>query len=279
MINLKNYFNNLTEKNGIFFSEIESKISYPEDGNESCFQVENDSFWFRHRNNCIAAGIIKYCPNSVFFDIGGGNGFVAKGLEDMGITTVLVEPGIIGCTNAKKRNLNNIVCSTLENASFQSNTLPAVGLFDVVEHIEQDVDFLFNIKKLLIDDGFVFITVPAFQSLWSNEDIEAGHFRRYTRKELEKKLKSVGFVIEYSSYIFSILVLPVFMFRVFPFLLGLNKKTKGIEKYKNDHKPKSGIIDKILSVFWKFELTRIRSGKIIGIGGSCFIIARKVKTR
>jgi len=278
MINLKNYSTNLIEKNKIFFSKTESKISYPEDGNEICFQVEENSFWFRHRNNCIAEGVTKYCPNSVFFDIGGGNGFVAKGLENRGISTVLVEPGINGCLNAKKRNLNNIVCSTLENASFLSNTLPAVGLFDVVEHIEHDTFFLSNVQKIIIDNGFVFITVPAFHSLWSNEDVEAGHYRRYKRKDIEKKLTSAGFSIEYSTYIFSILILPVFLFRVLPNLFRLNKKTKDIEKYKNDHKPKSGLIDKILTVFWEFELTRIRGRKVIGVGGSCFIIARKIPT-
>ena len=78
---------------------------------------------------------------------------MAGGLEKKGISTVLVEPGIQGCLNAKKRNLKNIVCSTLENASFKNNTIPAIGLFDVVEHIDNDVEFLTNVHKLLIENG------------------------------------------------------------------------------------------------------------------------------
>ena len=57
-------------------------ISYPEEGNEACFQIEDQSFWFRHRNNCIQELVRKFPPNGKgpIFDVGGGNGFVAKGM-------------------------------------------------------------------------------------------------------------------------------------------------------------------------------------------------------
>ncbi|MDR0368052.1 MAG: hypothetical protein LBH82_02795, partial [Bacteroidales bacterium] len=47
------YTKNLTEENGIFFSKNRREVSYPKEGNEFCFQLEADSFWFKHRNNCI----------------------------------------------------------------------------------------------------------------------------------------------------------------------------------------------------------------------------------
>ena len=94
---LEKYTDGLTAKDGIYFSNQTSEISYPESGNESCFQIEQDSFWFNHRNNCIFEAVKKFAPNELFFDIGGGNGFVAKALEDSGINTVLIEPGIKGC--------------------------------------------------------------------------------------------------------------------------------------------------------------------------------------
>lgn len=275
MIRLQKYSNDLIERNGILFANKETEISYPKSGNENCFQIEENSFWFKHRNNCIIEAVKKHCPNNLFFDIGGGNGFIAKGLEDNGISTVLIEPGLQGCLNAKKRNLKNIVCSTLENASLKKGEIPSIGLFDVVEHIENDVEFLTSTYTLLKEDGFVFITVPAFNTLWSNEDVDAGHYRRYTIKELEDKLKSIGFVIEYSTYIFSILTVAVFLFRALPSKLGLNKNSDSFDKHKNEHKRKKGIIDEVLNWIWKFELNKIRKGSKIPIGGSCFVIARK----
>ncbi len=274
-MNLENYSTGLVERDGIFFSKRESAISYPEAGNESCFQLEENSFWFNHRNNCIGETVKKYCPDNLFFDVGGGNGFVAKGLEESGISTVLVEPGIQGCLNAKNRNLKNIVCSTLENASFKKGTLPAIGLFDVVEHIENDVAFLTSMHELLKENGFIFITVPAYTALWSKDDNYAGHFRRYTIRELEAKLKALGFVIEYSTYIFSVLPIPIFLFRTLPGKLGFNTKPENADKQKNEHKRKKGILEKMLNRIWEFELNRIRKGEKIPLGGSCLVVAKR----
>jgi 2-polyprenyl-3-methyl-5-hydroxy-6-metoxy-1,4-benzoquinol methylase len=274
-INIEDYSTDLIERDGILFSKIAGKISYPENGNENCYQIEENSYWFNHRNNCIAAGVLRYCSDRVFFDVGGGNGFVANGLEKKGIPTVLVEPGIQGCLNAKKRNLKNIVCSTLENAAFNDSTIPAIGLFDVVEHIENDVEFLTNIHKLLTDNGYVFITVPAYQTLWSNEDTDAGHYKRYTRKKLEEKLKTIGFSVVYSTYLFSVLIVAVFLFRALPHKLGLNKKTNNPKRRIKDHESKKVITGKVLNGIWNFELNKVRKGKMMPFGGSCFLIAKK----
>jgi hypothetical protein len=276
LINLDKYTSSLVEKDGISFSKKESEISYPKSANEDFFEIEENSFWFKHRNNCIIEAVKKHSPDQHFFDIGGGNGYVAKGLEENGITSILVEPGIQGCLNAKKRNLQNIVCSTLENASFTENSIPSVGLFDVVEHIEDDGGFLKSIHRILMKGGFVFITVPAYQLLWSNDDVYAEHHRRYSLKNLEKKLCETGFAITYSTYIFSLLPLPVLFFRTIPSRLGFNKNSGDVDKHKNEHKANEGFINKLLDKIWALELNQIRSGKKIPFGGSCFVVARKM---
>ena len=186
-------------ENGIYYSKSESSISYPEEGNENCLKIEQDSFWFNHRNNIIANSVQKYSPNEIFFDIGGGNGFVAKRLQDDGIKTILVEPGEMGAISAYKRGIKNVLCSTLEDAEFEHNSIDSVGLFDVVEHIEDDYSFLNNINKYMKDDGYIYITVPAFNVLWSNEDNDAGHFKRYSTTELIELLKKCGFSIIQST--------------------------------------------------------------------------------
>ncbi len=275
MIDLNDFSTELIAKNGIYFSKKESDISYPEGGNQDLFQIEADSFWFNHRNNCIIEIARKYLKKELFFDIGGGNGFVAKGLQDNGIKTVLIEPGIDGCRNAQKRNLNNIVCATLENAMFKKDAIQAVGLFDVVEHIKEDNEFLATIYALLKKNGLVFISVPAYQSLWSNEDVDAGHFKRYTTKNLRQKLINAGFKIEYSTYIFSVLPIAVYLFRTIPSRFGFNKKSNDLDKHISEHKKKSGMINFILNKIWAWELKVLQQGKKIGIGGSCFVVARK----
>ncbi|NLK61869.1 MAG: hypothetical protein GX287_00285, partial [Fusobacteria bacterium] len=43
----------LKKIDGIYFSEDKKNISYPEDGNNMCFELEDNSFWFINRNNII----------------------------------------------------------------------------------------------------------------------------------------------------------------------------------------------------------------------------------
>ena len=112
------------------------------------------------------------------FDVGGRNGFVAKELLDAGLDVVLVEPGPAGAMNAKKRGGAHVICSTTHTAQFKSGSIPAIGLFDVVEHIEDNIGFLKHLSELLVPGGMLYLSVPAYQFLWSLEDVKAGHFKR-----------------------------------------------------------------------------------------------------
>ena len=208
------------------------------------------------------------------FDIGGGNGFVAKGLLDAGLEVVLVEPGTNGATNAKKRGVDHVICATTYTAKFQPSTIPAIGVFDVVEHIEDDIAFLKHLWELLVPGGILYLTVPAYQFLWSQEDEEGGHFKRYTLSNLKKKMMHSGFVISYSTYIFSYLPILVFFLRTLPYKLNLLKSTS-MCRIKKEHSAPKGIGSKILNYIHKWELKKICKLQTILFGGSCMLIAKK----
>ncbi len=279
MIEIKDFSNNLKYDNGIYISKQESNISYPKEGNVLCMQIEEDSFWFKHRNDCIIHLVKKYSPNRIFFDIGGGNGFVSQGLERAGIKTVLVEPGREGTENAKKRGLKFIIRSTLEDANFKKSSIPTLGLFDVLEHIKEEKDFLKKIHAYIEDNGLLYLTVPSYNLLWSKEDTMGGHYRRYTRKELHSKLREAGFETIYSTYIFSILPIPIYLFRTVPSKLGFSPNAIEYENHKKVHKaPKSNLISGLMNKVWAYELNNINKNKSINFGGSCLLVARKVNS-
>ena len=96
---------------GIYYADSSENVSYPDNGNDNCFEIEDTSFWFRHRNHCIVEMVRNYPPtgNGPIFDVGGGNGFVAQGLINAGWETVVVEPVVSGARNAKKRGLPNVI--------------------------------------------------------------------------------------------------------------------------------------------------------------------------
>ena len=252
-------------------------ISYPEEGNEACFEVEDQSFWFRHRNDCIRELVRNYPPrgNGPIFDVGGGNGFVAKGLMDAGWDVVLVEPGPSGARNAKKRGLEIVICGTTHSAGLKNGSLPAIGGFDVVEHIEDDLGFLRHLWDLLEPGGMLYLTVPAYNFLWSHEDVDARHFRRYTLGSMKMKLVEAGLKPVFGTHTFSFLPLPVFLFRTLPYRLGLARAGSAGNEVRRDHSQKQGLLGAMMARSFELELKRIRAGKTIRFGGSCLVAARK----
>lgn len=262
-------------KDGIWHSFEKETISYPEDGSDNCFDVEDDSFWFRHRNDCIVSAVKSFPPpgNGAIFDIGGGNGFVSLGLSKAGFGTVLVEPGK-GAYKAKQRGLEHVICATSNTAKFKPNTLPAVGLFDVIEHIEDDVLFLKSIRMLLKSKGRLYVTVPSYPLLWSEDDVSAGHFRRYTLDKMTQLLIGAGYKIDYASYIFRFLPIPIFFLKALPHKLSMSKSNATQNSVRRNHAAKPGAMGGALSLILRREVMRVEDLYSMRFGSSCLIVAR-----
>lgn len=80
-----------------------------------------------------------------------------------------------------------------------------VVMLDVLEHIADDRASLLRIKTLLRDGGYLLLTVPAFQSLWSHHDELLNHHRRYRRRGLVGLLRDCGFRTVKATYFNSLL--------------------------------------------------------------------------
>lgn len=250
-------------------------VSYPEEGNALCFAVEDSSFWFRHRNLCILEALRQFPPPGTFFDIGGGNGCVARAIQDAGLDVVLIEPGSDGARNAVHRGIRHVLRGTLDDAAMAPGKLPAAGLFDVLEHISEDVGFLRNIHRLLVPGGRLYVTVPAWQSLWSGDDELSGHARRYALPELCKVLELSGLTVEFATYFFGFLPLPILLQRALPYRLGFKPKIAE-DKVRSDHKIGSPVIRRIVEGLNRRELARIAKRRPVRVGGSCLAVARKM---
>ncbi|KLD65873.1 class I SAM-dependent methyltransferase [Dyella japonica] len=250
-----------------------SDISYPEHGNASCAQVEDHSFWFKHRNECISALVSRFAQGSHFADVGGGNGFVARRLQDDGHDVVLVEPGPDGARMAQARGIHRVVCGTLSDAAPELGPLDAVGAFDVVEHIEDDAAFVGQIAASLSAGGYFFSTVPAHTWMWSGADDEAGHFRRYTSDNYASLL-APHFDVKFISYFFGALVLPILAFRSIPYRFGIRPKTTEA-KASREHGTDNGLSSRALTLLLQPEVHRIATLKPQAFGSSLIVAAQK----
>jgi hypothetical protein len=264
------------DEDGIWYSGVRSSISYPESGNGRCFELEDTSFWFNHRNRCIVELLKRFPPHGVFFDVGGGNGCVSLAIQNAGWPVALVEPGIYGAKNARLRGIDTIISSTFEDAGFLEGTIPAAGIFDVLEHVPDDLGFLQLLTRSLRDQGRLYLTVPALAGLWSAEDDEAGHYRRYTCDTLGRVISQAGLELEYLTYFFTFLPLPIFLLRSLPHRLGKRRSTeRSVERNRTEHHPPSGLSSFVVRTFMDREVTNVRFGCKMAIGSSCLAVARK----
>ena len=258
---------------GVWYAREREPVSYLEEGNDVCFELEEQSFWFAHRAACLEAVVRRFPPAGTIYDIGGGNGFVTRRLIDAGFDTVLVEPGEAGARNAVRRGIPTVVCATLATAEFREASLPAAGIFDVLEHIEDDDAFLRELQRVLAPQGRLYITVPAFSWLWSDDDVVAGHFRRHTIGSMKRRLEATGFKLQYSTYFFSLLPAPRFALRSLPSLFG--RRSLARKNYGRLHQPRARTFtDRI----WVGELRRIENGGHLPFGSSCLLVAQKIQT-
>lgn len=260
-------------ENGMWRSRTLTAVSYPEEGNDACLAVEEGSYWFRHRNDMIVAAVRRYPPSGPIYDMGGGNGFVSLAMERTGNAVVLVEPGS-GARNAVRRGVTNVIHGTLEDAAFEETSIDAVGVFDAVEHIEHEHRVLNGIHRVLVPGGRVYCDVPAGRWLWSEEDVTAGHFLRYTRSSLRDSFQRAGFQVEYLSSFFSWLHLPILLFRTLPYRLGRHRPvTPDHAATKADHSLPAPLRP-IAAAAHRWELERISRGATTPLGTSLICVAR-----
>lgn len=263
---------------GLWWPKTRSRVDYPDEGNAFCFQVEDQSFWFQHRNACILAVMARFPPGGTVFDVGGGNGFVARALVQAGLPSVVVEPGPSGARNAQSRGLEPVICSTLDDAGFGAGSIPAAGLFDVLEHIDDDRGVLQRLHTVIAPGGRLYLTVPAYRWLWSNEDVISGHHRRYTTRTLAQVVAAAGFTVEYATYFFWPLTLPILLLRAIPARLG-QRPTVDLDAIRRELKPPSAAAVHTIMAVLSLERRWLARGRRIPTGSSCLLVARRAPTR
>ena len=84
-----------------------------------------------------------------------------------------------------------------------------IFLTDVLEHIKEDKKIFNRLLQNLNNNGFIFITVPAYQFLFSSKDKVLKHFRRYNLKQLQKVCSNKKVFVKKISYFNFFLFIPL----------------------------------------------------------------------
>lgn len=161
------------------------------------FAAEDQHFWFRSRNRCIEAAlrsVADFTSIREVLEVGCGTGVVLAQLQRLFPNGRIIGMDLFdeGLKFARQRFNGTLIQGDVFQHSFR-NSFDLIGAFDVIEHLDEDEKILRRFHEQLRSGGHLVITVPAHQSLWSYFDEVAHHRRRYTVRDLERKLADAGF--------------------------------------------------------------------------------------
>lgn len=187
--------------------------SFNKESFEFLFEMEQHHFWHVGRREIIHALLQQIYHNRLsdiaMIEIGCGNGSVLQFLKSKGINIEGGDLFLEALQFCRKRVDVPLYQLNALNTPFVDGQYDVVGLFDVIEHINDDEAVLREMYRICKPDGRLILTVPANKWLWSYFDVSSCHKRRYSKKELYRKLQRAGFVVEkISFYVF--FLFPVF---------------------------------------------------------------------
>jgi glycosyltransferase involved in cell wall biosynthesis len=103
------------------------------------------------------------------------------------------------CLQELKRTYAESESVRVQPLDISRNSYPEFEIYDtivclnVLEHIEDDMEALRNMRKLLKPGGKLLLYVPCNPRLYCEIDRGVGHYRRYVLEELVGKMKRAGF--------------------------------------------------------------------------------------
>jgi 2-polyprenyl-3-methyl-5-hydroxy-6-metoxy-1,4-benzoquinol methylase len=262
------------DSNGIIFFHKEDLIKFVEhtkEGLSAIIKGEGYHFWFLTRREYLEEKIKNNLKSTDFFvEVGAGSGSIAEKAKDICNDTAVIDIQEAGLICAKNKGIKKAYQMNINKNVFY-NHFDAVGLFDVLEHMQDDDLVLHNISKMLKSKGKLFITVPAFQFLWNKRDEIEKHQRRYSMADLKNILTANNFrIIESRYYFFSIF--PLLILR--SIIWNLSKKNESKNDYL-DNIQINPLLNKILLYLTRVENVFFKYIKP-PFGGSLYMLAEKI---
>jgi SAM-dependent methyltransferase len=172
-------------------------------------QVEDRHWWYRGRRTVIerAIGGLRLPSRARILDAGCGSGRNMVELARHGAVTG-VELSKTSVTLARARGAGEIIEGSVLDMPFPADSFDLAVSLDVIEHLEDDLGALRELRRTVAPGGALLVTVPAYQWLWSGHDEINHHHRRYTRCSLQRVAEQAGWEQVRTTY-FNSLLLPV----------------------------------------------------------------------
>jgi SAM-dependent methyltransferase len=172
-------------------------------------QAEGRHWWYRGRRRVIERVIagLELPARPRILDAGCGSGRNMVELARRGAVTG-IEVSDASVSLARERGAGEVISGSVLEMPFASDSFDLATCLDVIEHLEDDLAALRELRRVVAPGGSLLVTVPAYQWLWSGHDEVNHHFRRYTRSSLRRVAEEAGWTQARSTH-FNSLLLPV----------------------------------------------------------------------
>lgn len=232
------------------------------------YEVEDRHWWFRGRRRVVEALLARteLPARPRILDAGCGTGGNLGRYARLG-EAVGVDPSPDAVRFCRERGLASVHEAGVEELPFEDGSFDLIASTDVLEHVPDEGGALRELRRVAAPGGVLLLTVPAYMWMWSREDDDLHHQRRYTRARLRAAVEGAGWSTEVATYFNSILLAPMTAVR----LLG-----KWLDKERSDLELTPSWLDGPLSTPMRLEARLIEAGLSLPAGGSVGLVCRNL---
>jgi SAM-dependent methyltransferase len=186
-------------------------------------RAEDRHWWYRGRRS-VLEGVVAglHLPaRARILDAGCGSGRNMVDLSSHGAVTG-IELSDVSVQVARARDVGDVIAGSVLQMPFDSDSFDLAASLDVIEHLEDDLGALRELRRVVAPGGSLLVTVPAYPWLWSGHDEINHHYRRYTRRSLQRVAEQAGWQQIRTTHFNSLLLPAAILLRI---LDRLSRKT------------------------------------------------------
>lgn len=194
------------------------------------YEVEGTHWWFAGRRRIIAGFVEQICrelktERPRILDVGCGTGANLELLGQYGEAEG-VDISTDALSFCRARGLERVRQGAAESLPYDDNSFDLLTALDVVEHLDDDVAGLKEMRRVLKPGGRALLFVPAFMFLWGVQDDVSNHRRRYTLNGLRRAVREAGFEVERATYANITFFAPILLGRALMRATGIRPSTE-----------------------------------------------------
>jgi SAM-dependent methyltransferase len=240
--------------------------------------AEDRHFWFQARNAVITA-IVRQVEAELpakyrVLEIGCGTGNTLRVLERVCARGRIlgIDRQLSGLVHARARVSCPLVQADVDRPPFPASVrFDLIGMFDVLEHLDDDRRVLERLRAWIAPRGALILTVPCGPELWSAFDVAAHHRKRYSPADLAQVLADAGFRVDYLS---------PFMRALYPLAWLRRRLLPALRRHRTESDPVLTdlhivpVANRLLAWLLSREAVNIGSRRRLRFGTSLIAVAR-----